>query len=387
MIRGFGIASNNQTGQQTLRQPTFIRGYTMSEARHFSGTRRDALKLGLYAGIGAMTPLGLQQAFAADSKLPLITKSIPSTGEKLPVIGIGTNSFNDSNVSTAEGLANLQALIKRMNELGGKLIDTAAGYGESEATLGTILSNLKLRDQFFLSTKLYGVSGGGMGMGAGGPPPGAGPQGAGGPPQGAPMPGMGGGMTMDNVVGEKSFERSLERLKTNRIDLMMVHNLAGVDEIMPTLLELKKAGKIRYIGATTSNTAQHAQMVEYMKKHPLDFVQVNYSIEERDAEKAVFPVALERKIAVMLNVPFGGRGGRTLLSADGRKLPDWASEINCSTWSQFLLKFVISHPAVTCAVPGSSKIAHLEANQAAGRGVLPDAAMRKRMQDYWDAKA
>jgi aryl-alcohol dehydrogenase-like predicted oxidoreductase len=345
-------------------------------------TRRSVVQGGLLAGAAGMLSSVPATLWAADAKLPLITKAIPSTGEKLPVIGNGTNAFNGDNVSSEAGLAKLQALVKHMNELGGTVLDTAAGYGESEATVGKLLDNLKLRDKFFISTKLTGVAGG-----MGGPPPGAG--GAGGPPAGMPpMPQGGmGGMMMDNVFGEKSFERSLERLKTNRIDLLHVHNLSGVDEIMPKLLEWKKAGKIRYIGMTTSNTSQQAQMVEYMKKYPVDFVQVNYSIESREAEQAVFPLALERKIAVMVNVPFGGRGGRTLLSADGRKLPAWASDINCANWSQFLLKFVISHPAVTCAIPGSTKVEHLETNQAAGRGVMPDAAMRKRMQDFWDAKA
>ncbi|MGC3981388.1 MAG: aldo/keto reductase [Steroidobacteraceae bacterium] len=361
----------------------------MSESDRFSTTRRDAVKLGLYTGLATLAPAGISSVLAADSKLPLITKAIPSTGEKLPPVGVGTNSFTDAN------LASLQAMIKRMNELGGSVIDTAASYGESEATIGKLLDNLKLRDKFFLSTKL--TAGGGMGMGMGAAPAGgAAPQGAGGPPGGAPpaggAPGGGpgggmGGMTMDNVSGEKSFERSLERLKTNKLDLLMVHNMSGIDEIMPKLQEWKKAGKIRYLGMTTSNTSQHAQMVEYMKKYPVDFVQVNYSIESREAEQTVLPLALERKIGVMVNVPFGGRGGRTLLSADGRELPKWAADINCSNWSQFLLKFVISHPAVTVAIPGSTKIEHMEANQAAARGVLPDAAMRKRMQDFWDAKA
>jgi aryl-alcohol dehydrogenase-like predicted oxidoreductase len=344
-------------------------------------SRRRVVQYGLLTGAAGMLGTLPASLWAADTTLPQITKAIPSTGEKLPVIGLGTNAFNGDSVSTEAGLANLQALLKRMNELGGKVLDTAAGYGESEATVGKLLANLKLRDKFFISTKLTGVAGG-MGpppgaAGAGGPPPGM--------PQGTPPGGM--GMMMDNVFGEKSFDRSLERLKTDHIDLLHVHNLSGVDEIMPKLLDWKKAGKIRYIGMTTSNTSQQAQMVEYMKKYPVDFVQVNYSIESREAEESVFPLALQRKIAVMVNVPFGGRGGRTLLSADGRKLPSWASEINCANWSQFLLKFVISHPAVTCAIPGSTKIEHLETNQAAGRGVLPDAAMRKRMQEFWDAKA
>jgi aryl-alcohol dehydrogenase-like predicted oxidoreductase len=334
----------------------------MNHSDDFFATRRSAVKLGVYGSV-ALLGSRFGTALAADSKLPLITKAIPATGEKLPVIGVGTNSFNEA------GLPNLQTVIKRMNELGGSVIDTAAGYGESEATLGKILDNLKLRDKFFLATKL--TAGGGMGMG---PPPGTAPAGA-----------AGMGMMMGNVSGEKSFERSLERLKISKLDLLMVHNMSGVDELMPKLLDWKQAGKIRYLGVSTSNRAQHAQMVECIKKYPLDFVEVDYSIESREAEQTVLPAALARKVGVMINVPFGGRGGRTLLTADGRQLPTWAAEINCSNWSQFLLKFVISHPAVTVAIPGSTKLEHMEANQAAARGVLPDAAMRKRMQDFWDA--
>lgn len=341
-------------------------------------TRRDAVKLGvklgLYAGLGTcLGSLIAPQLYAADaSKLPLITKPIPSTGEKLPVVGIGTNSFNEAK------LDELRAVIKRFNELGATVIDTAAIYGESEQVIGKILADTGLRNKVFLATKLMGGPQQMMG-----PPPG-GP--AGGPP-GGPPPGMGPMNMGPQVYGKESFERSLERLKTDHLDLLQVHNMNGLETLWPQLQEWKKAGKIRYIGTTTSNSSDHAKMVEYMKKYPLDFVQVDYSIANRDAAATVFPAALERKIGVIVNVPFGGRGGTIIKEASARKLPAWAADMDAQTWPQFLLKYVVSHPAVTVTISGSTQLDHLEDNQQAERGRLPDAATRKRMEEYWDSQA
>jgi diketogulonate reductase-like aldo/keto reductase len=164
----------------------------------------------------------------------------------------------------------------------------------------------------------------------------------------------------------------------------MAHYLDSVEPLMPLMLQLKKAGKTRYIGITTVNEQEHPRMIEYMRKYPIDFVQVDYSLGNREAASSVFPVALERKIAVMIAVPLGGRRGSLLGQANGHQLPDWAADIDVSSWSQFFLKYVISHPDVTCAIPGSSKVQHLEDNQMAGRGRVPDAAFRKKMEQYWD---
>jgi aryl-alcohol dehydrogenase-like predicted oxidoreductase len=183
--------------------------------------------------------------------------------------------------------------------------------------------------------------------------------------------------------GEESFERSLARLKTQRVDLLQVHNLEGVEVLMPVLQKWKKDGKIRYLGITTSRVGQHTHMLEYMRQYPLDFVQVDYSLANREAASSVLPLALERRIAVLANVPFGY--GSTLRQAQMRKLPDWAADIGVTSWSQLLLKYVISHPAVTCVIPGSTKLEHLEENQRAGRGKLPDEALRKKMEEVWDA--
>jgi aryl-alcohol dehydrogenase-like predicted oxidoreductase len=323
-------------------------------------SRRTIIETGLLAGAGAaLAPW----ATAADqSSLPVIKKKIPATGEEIPVMGIGTNAFRAANY------AQLRDILKRMHELKGSVIDTAAMYGDSEAVIGKALAELGIRKQMFIATKCNAE---GVEM------PGRSP--------GAPRPG--GPPPMDNVGGEASFERSLTALQTDRIDLMQAHFLSSVEPLMPLLQKLKKEGKIRYIGITTVSEQQHPQLIEYMQKYPIDFIQVDYSLGNREAAETVFPVARERKIAVMIAVPLGGRRGSLMSQTAGRQLPSWAADIDVASWSQFLLKYVISHPAVTCAIPGSSQVEHLEDNQMAGRGRIPDAAMRKRMEAFWDNKA
>jgi aryl-alcohol dehydrogenase-like predicted oxidoreductase len=158
-----------------------------------------------------------------------------------------------------------------------------------------------------------------------------------------------------------------------------------VDALIPPLQQWKNAGRIRYFGVTTSRGSQHAELVEVMRKQPLDFIQVDYSIANREAAEVIFPLALERKVAVLVNLPFGR--SKLFEEAAKRQLPPWAADIDVSSWAQYFLKYVISHPAVTCAIPGSTKLSHLIDNQAAGRGRLPDAAMRRRMEQFWDAPA
>jgi len=276
------------------------------------------------------------------SLAPPLTRPIPGTGELLPVVGLGTDKFR------TDARDSIQAEIKRMRELGGTVIDTAAAYGDSEALIGDSLASLGFREHMFLATKL--TAGGFFGNGSG---------------------------------GAASFQRSLDRLKTQRVDLLQVHNLDGVDELMPTLQQWKRADRIRYIGITTSRVGQHAQMAEYMRKYPLDFIQVDYSLANRDAAMSVLPLALERKIGVLANIPFGF--GALFARLQMRALPDWAADIDAGSWGQFLLKYVISHPAVTCTIPGSTQLTHLEDNQRAARGRLPDEAMRGRMEKFWDA--
>jgi aryl-alcohol dehydrogenase-like predicted oxidoreductase len=300
-------------------------------------SRRDVLRLAVAVGAVATLP---PSAGAAD--LPVITKAIPSTGEKLPAVGLGTDQFRSSEREA------IQAEIQRMGQLGGSVIDTAAAYGDSEALIGDSLAALGIRDHMFIATKLTVNEGG-----------------------------------TSTRSGAESFNRSLARLKTQRVDLLQVHNLEGVEALMPVLQEWKKNGQVRYIGITTSRVGQHSHMVEYLRRYPLDFVQVDYSLANRDAATNVLPLAMERRVAVLANIPFGF--GSVLRQAQTRKLPAWAADIDVTSWSQFLLKYVIAHPAVTCVIPGSTKVEHLEQNQLAGRGRLPDEAMRRKMEELWDA--
>lgn len=303
-------------------------------------SRRDAVGAGLLACAGAALSRPAAAAVEVATGATLITKPIPSTGERLPVIGLGTDSFWESSPHA------VQAVIQRMHELGGKVIDTAASYGDSEALIGAALASTDLRKSMFLATKLTN-----------------------------------GGALLGGIGGKASFERSLKRLRTSYLDLLQVHNLQGVESLIPLLRAWKQAGKIRYYGVTTSRVPQHAQLVAVMRKYPLDFIQVDYSIADRDAEKIIFPLALERKIAVLVNLPLVH--GRLMRMVARAALPAWAARIGVKTWSQFLLKYAVSHPAVTCAIPGTTRVAHLVDDQRAGRGVLADAAMRQRMEHYW----
>jgi aryl-alcohol dehydrogenase-like predicted oxidoreductase len=311
-------------------------------------TRRRLLQAGALAGAG-LALHGQLLAAAANSASPLITKPIPSTGEQIPVIGIGTNAFGGGSYE------DMRAVLQRLHELGGRLIDTAASYGDSESVIGRALSELQIREQMFISTK-FNAAGRGFGP-------------------------------MDGVTGRDSFERSMDRLKGKTIDLLEVHRLTGLDDLLPVMQEYKRAGRIRYLGVTTFRNEEHAAMVEAMRNHALDFIQIDYSLANRQAAEQVFPVAAERKVAVMVDVPLGGRRAGLLQEAAGRTLPPWAADFGASTWSQFFLKYVVSHPAVTCVIPGSTRLAHLEDNQAAGRGRLPTAAERQRMAEFWDGKS
>jgi aryl-alcohol dehydrogenase-like predicted oxidoreductase len=187
------------------------------------------------------------------------------------------------------------------------------------------------------------------------------------------------------VTGADSLARSLERLKTTHVDLLQVHNLNGVATLLPTLQKWKQEKKIRYIGVTTSRGSQHSDMIATMRAQSLDFIQVDYSIANRDAAQTILPLAIERKMAVLVNLPFGRSS--LFREAAGRALPPWAADIDVTSWAQYFLKYVISHPAVTCAIPGSTQLNHLIDNQAAGHGRLPDESMRRRMEAYWDNKS
>jgi aryl-alcohol dehydrogenase-like predicted oxidoreductase len=304
----------------------------------YSLTRREAL-----AGIGAIgltAGSGIAPA-SAQAKPELLTKPIPSTGERLPVIGIGTARRYDVGTDEKER-GPIREVLQNLPKLGGKLVDTAPSYGTAEQVIGDILTELKNRDQIFLATK---VGDGNRGVAA----------------------------------GIREMEESLKKLRTSKLDLLMVHNLNGVTEMLPVLREWKEKGRTRYIGMSTSFDRQYDDFAAIMAKEKLDFIQVDYAIDNRDAEKRILPLAADRGMAVLTNLPFGR--GRVFQAFGKKPIPDWAKELGIETWAQFALKFLVSHPAVTVAIPGTARPDYLADNIGAARLPMPDAKTRERMAD------
>lgn len=304
-------------------------------------SRRAVVKGGMAAGVGLAFAAPMAIAAGSASSLPLITRPIPSSGEKLPVVGIGTNQYS---VSAPDELAARRDVLQNLPRLGGKVVDTAWGYGDAERVIGKLVEELGIRDKLFIATK-------------------------------TPIRG-------DIPAGSAVWEQALDRLQTGQIDLLQIHNFYGFDTLLPILEEARQANKIRYVGVTTSTSDQHPRMLEALGKHKLDFIQVDYSIEDQDAEK-VLQVAHQNGVAVLINVPLGGRRGSLLTKVKDKPLPPWAAEVDATSWAQLLLKYTISHPAVTAVIPGTTKLVHLEDNELAGRGRLPDAAFRKKIEAYW----
>lgn len=310
----------------------------MSHGNRFLN-RRDALKLGLAAG--ATMALGPRALFAQGNSGELLSKPIPSSGERIPLIGIGTARRYDV-AATEEELAPLREVLRNFPGMGGRLIDTAPSYGNAETVVGNLLAELGIRNQIFLATKV-----------------GAGRQG--------------------RAAGLAEMQGSLERLQTDHFDLLEIHNLAGTAEMLPLLREWKQEGKIRYYGITTTSKEQYEELAGFMRSEPLDFIQVDYAIDNRSAEDLLLPLALERGIAVLTALPFGR--GRVFDAFGDTPVPAWAAELGIETWAQFALKFNVSHPAITAAIPGTARPEYLVDNFNASRGILPDAATRQRMAD------
>lgn len=340
---------------------------------HRSGiSRRDLMQTGLLAGLGALVSRPLLAAGPAASP---ILRTIPSSGEQLPVIGLGTTNFKP------ELYDNLVAVLKRMNELGCKVIDTAPLAGEVEEMLGRAMAQTGLQKKFFIETKFNakGASFSGNRPGAAAAGTSERPSAAAG---GANRPT--GFTATDTVFGVDSVERSLRRLQTDKVDILMIHYLSSVEELMPVLIEQKKAGRARYIGITSVVANQYEQVAEYMRQYPLDFIQIGYSIDERTAEKTLLPLAMQKGIAVMGATPFGGRYRQLMKKTAGKELPSWAADFDAHTWAQVLLKYVVAHPAITCVVPNTTDAAHFEDNQKAGIGRLPDERQRRRLEEHWE---
>ena len=291
---------------------------------------------------GAAAAAGLP-ALALAQGGRLITKPIPSSGEAVPIVGVGTARRYESAPTEAE-LAPLRATLRRFHELGGKVIDTAPSYGGAEDVVGGLVDGLRIRQDLFLATK----------VGAN-----------------------------DKAAGQAQIEASFKKLRTDRIDLIAVHNLRDFANQIATLRDLKAAGRIRYLGATTSFDPQYADFEATMRREALDVIQVDYALDNRGSAERILPLAQDRGMAVMVNLPFGR--GRLFEATQGRALPDWAAEIDCSTWAQVFLKYVVSHPAVTVAIPGMAQARYVDDNLGAARGRLPDAALRRRMEQFIDA--
>jgi aryl-alcohol dehydrogenase-like predicted oxidoreductase len=301
-------------------------------------TRREAVKIGL--GVAAVSASGLAGDLLAQTP-QLILKPIPSSGERIPVVGIGTARRYE--VATSADRLEIKDVLRRQPELGGRVIDTAAVYGMAEVVVGDLLAELGTRDRHFVATKVT---------------------------------------ARGKDAGINQIEQSFKRLKTNRIDLLAVHNLTDTGTQLATLRELKTAGRIRYVGITTSFDGQYADFETVMKAERLDFIQVDYALDNRDAATRILPLAADRGMAVMVNLPFGR--GRLFNAVQNRPLPDWTKEIDCTTWAQVFLKYIVSHPAVTVAVPGTARVQYLTDNLGAAQGRLPDAAMRRRMEEFID---
>ena len=302
-------------------------------------TRRDMLKL--TAGAGAAVALGRLPAFAQAPEI--LKRPIPSSGELIPVVGLGTaRTFNVGD--SEEERAPLREVLEAFVEMGGTLLDTAYGYGNSEAVSGDLAKELGVVDRLFMATKVA---------------------------------------AQEKQQGIEQMETSMRRLNRSVIDLMQVHNLRGWQIQLATLREWKAAGRIRYIGITTSRNRQHDDFARVMESEELDLVQLNYSLGSRQAEERLLPLAADRGMAVLVNVPF--MGGRLFQAVQGVQLPEWAAEFDAQSWGQFFLKFIISHPAVTCPIPATAKVHHLRDNMGAAYGRLPDEAMRRRMVEFFEA--
>lgn len=270
----------------------------------------------------------------------MLTRAIPSSGEKLPVIGLGTWKVFDVGDS-AEARTPLEEVLRTFVQHGGRVIDSSPMYGKSEEVIGALAAKLQLRDKLFFATKVW---------------------------------------TRGQQTGIESMERSFARMQTKRVDLMQVHNLVDVATQLATMRDWKAQGRIRYLGITHYESGAFADVEKILRSEKLDFLQINYSMMEREAEQRILPLARERGVAVIINRPFGG--GDLFKKARAKSLPDWAAEFDCRSWAQFFLKWIVANSAVTCAIPATGNVQHLEDNLQGGVGRMPDAKMRQRMVEF-----
>jgi aryl-alcohol dehydrogenase-like predicted oxidoreductase len=309
--------------------------------------RREWLGIAAGATAYALVP----QFLRAEMTAKLIERVIPSSGEKVPVIGLGT-SATFAQVARGDDIDALREVIKTMTDAGARILDTAPAYGASEEVAGRVAAELKVANRIFWATKVN-------------------------------VAGRGEGAKADPVAARTQIETSLTRLQVPVIDLVQVHNLADVPTHLAAVAEMKKAGKVRYSGVTTTSKRQYGQLQEVMRGEKIDFIGIDYAVDNRDVEETILPLAAEKKIAVLIYLPFGRT--RLFQRTAGKELPAWAADLGIRTWAQFFLKYVISHPAVTSVTPATTKAHHMMENAAAGTGPLPDAATRRKMADFIDA--
>ncbi len=297
-------------------------------------SRRTALKLILAASFASSW--GIAKAVQSDS---ILKRRIPGTGEIIPAVGLGTS--DEFETVPGQNLEPLREVLRRFVALGGTLIDTAPIYGNAEAVIGDLVSGLGIGEQLFLATKVR---------------------------------------TRGRQAGIEQMQRSERLLDKRPLDLIQVHSLVDVDTQLDNLRRWKEVGRVRYIGITHSRVFAFDALERLMRNVKLDFVQLNYSFTEPDAERRLLPLAADKGIAVLANRPF--ENGAMFRRVKGKPLPEWAHEFDCKSWAQFSLKYILAHPAVTCVIPATSNPDHLVDNMGAGLGVLPDARTRRRMREY-----
>jgi aryl-alcohol dehydrogenase-like predicted oxidoreductase len=302
-------------------------------------SRRNLIKWG--AGTSLVASTGGWNHLLA-SQEPMIKTSIPSTGQQVPAIGIGTVSFSGEPGSSQ--LDVFGETLDVFHGMGGRVVDTSPNYGNSEAVLGHLMKDMGIRDQMFMATKVDAE---------------------------------------ERESGISRMESSFERLGGEQIDLMQVHNLRGTDIQLESMRAWKEQGRFRYIGITTHTSRQYEDFEHSMRKHKLDFIQVNYSMADRGANERILPLAQDNGVAVLVNRPFGK--GKLFGAVGDQPLPDWAAEIDAQSWGQVFLKYVVSHPAATIPIPGTSKPHHAADNMGALAGRLPDQDLRSEMEQFMDA--
>jgi aryl-alcohol dehydrogenase-like predicted oxidoreductase len=307
--------------------------------------------LGTTIGAGAALAFG-KSILGALERLPsreLITRVIPGTGERLPIVGLGS-SATFAQVARSEDVSAIRAVLTRMHELGGRVFDTAPGYGASEEVAGAAAQDLGIAEDLFWATKLNVAPRGGQ---------------------------------ADPAAARAQLEASFHHIGKPVIDLVQIHNLGDIATQLPILREAKEAGRVRYIGVTTTFEDQYQGLLEVMRTEPIDFIGTDYAVDNRGAEETFLPLARDRGIAVLVYAPFG----RTRLwnRVAGREVPSWAHEFDAHSWAQFFLKYVASHPDVTAITPATSRPENMADNMGGAVGRLPDEATRRRMAQYVDA--